>query len=128
MAESVLFSYDPRLPTDRDWLRFLVGDTSSHAPALGDDEYDALLADEPDPEPHVYGAEPTLAQWRAWRCRVAAQAADLIAAKHARDVDRSMNGQSVQLSVRAKQYYALAVKLRDQARMGGGGWVRTERW
>lgn len=42
-------TYDPSLSTDKDWVRFTIGDTtfSSTVPALlSDEEIEALLADE----------------------------------------------------------------------------------
>jgi hypothetical protein len=40
-------TYDPTLPTDRDWVRFLISDTDVVANAqLQDEEIDAVVADE----------------------------------------------------------------------------------
>lgn len=39
-------TYDPALPTDKDWVRWLVGDTNVAAALLDDRELDALLAGE----------------------------------------------------------------------------------
>ena len=36
-------SYDPTLPSDRDWIRFWIGDTVTTAHVLQDTEIDALL-------------------------------------------------------------------------------------
>ncbi len=37
-------TFDPTLPTDRDWLRFMLGDVDVSAPLLDDATYDAALA------------------------------------------------------------------------------------
>ncbi len=39
-------TYDPTLPTDLDWVRFLTGDRDVIAPRLQDEEITALLAEE----------------------------------------------------------------------------------
>ena len=39
-------TYDPTLPTDRDWVRFLVGDRVVASNILEDEEIDALLLEE----------------------------------------------------------------------------------
>lgn len=38
-------TYDPTLPSDRDWVRFLIGDRTSPF-RISDDEIDALLIEE----------------------------------------------------------------------------------
>lgn len=40
------FSYDPTLPTDRDWVRFIIGDRVVETASLDDGEIDAVLAQE----------------------------------------------------------------------------------
>lgn len=39
-------TYDPLLPTDRDWVRFLIGDRGPTRFVLKDEEIDALLGEE----------------------------------------------------------------------------------
>lgn len=39
-------TYNPNLPTDRDWVRFLTGDTDVAGAALLDEEIDAVVAAE----------------------------------------------------------------------------------
>ncbi len=39
-------TYDPALPTDRDWVRFLIGDRTVSSARLQDGEIDAVLAEE----------------------------------------------------------------------------------
>lgn len=40
------WSYDPSLPTDRDWVRFFISDTVSDSQLLQDEEIDAVLSEE----------------------------------------------------------------------------------
>jgi hypothetical protein len=42
------FTYDRTLPTDRDWVRFLIGDTTDSTNRLQDEEIDAVLREEPN--------------------------------------------------------------------------------
>ena len=39
-------SYDSTLPSNRDWVRFLIQDTDTTAHLITDDEIDAVLADQ----------------------------------------------------------------------------------
>ena len=39
-------TYDPTLPTDMDWVRFLIGDRNTTTPKLQDEEINAVLAEE----------------------------------------------------------------------------------
>jgi hypothetical protein len=112
---AVVFTYDSTLPTARDWVRLLTGDTRDADAELDDFELDALLLDEPEPVAELPGEEPTVAQWRAYRYRVAAQAAELMASKHARDADVSFDNQRVSLSSKFAQYTATAKRLRAMA-------------
>jgi hypothetical protein len=41
----VSFSYNPSLPADLDWVRFLIGDVSSSSAMLQDEEITAALAE-----------------------------------------------------------------------------------
>lgn len=38
-------TYDPTLPTERDFIRFLIGDTNPLSPNVSDEEIDALITD-----------------------------------------------------------------------------------
>lgn len=40
------FSYDPALATDRDWVRFLLGDTTDTSAKLTNEEISAVLREE----------------------------------------------------------------------------------
>lgn len=121
-----LFSYDPLLSDLRDRLRFHTGDTKSEQPLLDDQELDALIALWPAPE------TPTGEESQVYELRLAARAADAIAAKFARDADTSFETQRVALSAKFAQYRSLAQRLRDEAvaltREGRGGWGYVERW
>jgi hypothetical protein len=114
MAQTV-FSYDVRLSTDRDWVRYYIGDTHPDRAEVDDQELDALLAEEPEPEPAVEGEEPTPAQWRSYRKTVAAQAAEAIAAKYAREADVTFDNQRVAMSAKFAQYTKLATRLRSES-------------
>lgn len=39
-------TYEPTLPTDRDWVRLLIGDSTTATARLQDEEIDALLVEE----------------------------------------------------------------------------------
>lgn len=41
-------TYDPTLPTDMDWVRFLCGDRDVDSPGIQDEEIFALLEEEPN--------------------------------------------------------------------------------
>lgn len=96
------YSGDPS-SSDRDAVRFLVGDTGPIAPAtspewiLCDEEYDFLLVTYPS----VLTA--------------AAAAANAICAKFARAVDELTGDLQRKCSQKSKQYGALAKKYEDQA-------------
>lgn len=96
------YSGDPS-SSDRDAVRFLVGDTGPVAPAtspewlLCDEEYDFLLVTYPS----VLTA--------------AAAAANAICAKFARAVDELTGDLQRKCSQKSKQYGALAKKYEDQA-------------
>lgn len=49
-------TYDPTLPTDRDWVRFLIGDTDTSAAEISDEEINALLADSAYPNRYLAAA------------------------------------------------------------------------
>ena len=85
-----------------DAIRFLIGDTDPTRPLLSDDEL-AYLRDQ-------YGDNPL---------RVAAEAADALAAKFALLVDQTVGRVSVSYSQRATQFRALAAELRRRMARSG---------
>lgn len=111
-----VFHYTPTLPTDRDWIRFYLGDINGDRAELDDREIDALLTEEDEPEVDpITLEEPTAAQWRSYRKLVASRAAEAIAAKHAPDSDVSFDNQRVAMSAKFAQFSRLAVKLKAEA-------------
>ena len=82
--------------SDRDKVRFLVFDTDTNEQLLSDEEIAWLLTE----QTNVYLA--------------AANAAEAIAAKFAKDITRSAVGLSATVGNRAAFYLDLADKLRDQ--------------
>ena len=82
--------------SDRDKVRFLVFDTDTNDQLLSDEEIAWLLTE----QTNVYLA--------------AANAAEAIAAKFAKDITRSAVGLSANVGNRAQFYLELADKLRDQ--------------
>jgi len=48
-------TYEPSLPTDRDWLRLTIGDTATASALLQDEEIDAVLTEEANK--HLAAAE-----------------------------------------------------------------------
>lgn len=92
------WTYDPGLPTDRDWVRLKIGDTDTADQILSDEEIDALLED---------------ASSKEWAAR---DAVDAILSRFARSVDRSMGDLSVSLSSKFDHFEKLAVKLEAQAK------------
>lgn len=87
------WTYDPALPTDKDRVRFLVGDTDTTWQQLQDEEIAYLVAQRSDVQ------------------LAAADAARGLAAKYARQVDTSNLSLSVSASERATAYYELADRL-----------------
>lgn len=125
-----LFSYDPRLLSDRDWVRYYVGDTAIDHAEADDRELDALLVEEPTPE---LMEAPTAADWRSYRKLVASRAAAAIAAKYAKESDVSFDSQRTALSAKFAQYTKLAEQLRTEAVSAltggvGGGMIPVVRW
>ena len=93
------FTYADPVGSRRDALRLLVGDTSPGQVLLQDEEYDYLLT--------VWGDYPNYT--------VAAQCAETIAAKLAREIDISADSQSLGANVLQEKYLRLAERLRSQA-------------
>jgi hypothetical protein len=92
------YSGDPSL-NDKDTVRFLIGDTDTDEQQITDEEINFLLT-----------------TWAAGRSMyyVAAQAADAIAARYAREASYSADGTSVSLSDVQAKFAELAVRLRAQ--------------
>lgn len=82
--------------SDRDKVRFLVGDTDEADPQLTDSEIDACLAE---------GGSPY---------RAASLAAGALAARFTRQVSKSIGQISIQAAERAKSYTVLALSLRKR--------------
>ena len=89
------YSGDPA-SSDRDRVRFLIFDTDTNEQLLNNEEIDWLLTE----QSNVYMA--------------AANGAEAIAAKFARDINRSVIGISASPGGRAQFYLDLAEKLRAQ--------------
>ena len=89
------YSGDPS-SSDRDRVRFLIGDTDSGEQLLADAEIDYLLTEEPAPR------------------LAAARACDSIVAKWSRQVDTGMLSLNVSASQRIDNYRKLAAKLRAE--------------
>lgn len=87
--------------SDKDRVRFLIGDTDTSDQQLQDAEILDLLTEAPNP------------------LRAAANAAEAIAAKYSRQVDKSLGQSSVSASRRAVAYQELADSLRKRARRAG---------
>lgn len=92
------WSYDPNLSTDRDRVRFLIGDTDTNDQLLSDEELDYLLT-----QYSVYEA--------------AAVACEAIAAKYARKADKEVGDLSIKWSQVSDQYTKKAQELRKQAKV-----------
>ena len=103
------WSYSDSLSTDRDMLRFKIGDVDTDAQLLSNELLDALLTSR---------GSPTLA---------AIDAVEGILAKFARDIDRSALGMGGARSQKTQFYRDLLKELRAQAARGdtdvffGGG-------
>jgi hypothetical protein len=87
--------YNPSLTTDRDKVRFLIGDTDENEPLLQDEEIDFLLSENTD----IYLA--------------ASSAAESISAKFARQSDKSIGDAHTTYSQKAEAYHRLAERLKS---------------
>lgn len=97
------YSGDPTA-TDRDAVRFYVGDTDLNDPLIEDAEIDFLLQSNPEP------------------IAAAAAAARAIASKMSRLVDEKFESIDNKFSQRASSFHALAVRLeRDAKKLNGFG-------
>tara|TARA_R100000005_G_C4855763_1_gene119771 strand:- start:175 stop:579 length:405 start_codon:yes stop_codon:yes gene_type:complete len=97
------WSYSDALATDRDKLRFKIGDTDTNEQLLSNELLDALLATR---------ATPTLA---------AIDAVNGILAQFARDIDRSALGMGGARSQKTQFYRDLLKELRAEAARGDTG-------
>lgn len=109
MAGSAIdFTYQMPITTDRDRVRFLVGDTNVNRPLLDDGEiaYSLTLGDN-----HLL--------------RSAAHACDAIAAKFIRDKSVSVSGISITRNFSASEYKDLATEYRRRAKSLSSGslWI-----
>lgn len=109
------FTYDSSLSTDRDIVRFLIGDVDESDVLVGDEAIDYLLTEHSD----TYAA--------------AAAACERIAADSARFTSVSVDGVSVSSQEFYDRYMDLASRIRSQGASVGqplpyhGGASRTER-
>ena len=109
------WSYEPALPTAKDKVRLLIGDTVSTDPQLSDPEIQFSVDRNGS---NVYSAAVEC-------CRV-------LAARYARQVDKQVGSTKISASQRSKAYTALAVQLSQQAasvngRPSAGGIYATEK-
>jgi hypothetical protein len=88
----------------KDSVRFHVGDVIKDDPQVNDEEIEYLLGDE--------GGNVL---------RAAARVAETIAAKYARQVDKTVGGLSLSAGRRQEKYSQLAQKLWSRARSTGSG-------
>lgn len=111
------WTYDNPAASERDAVRFLIGDTDTDDQLIQDEELDFLLDERQD------------------RYYAAADAAEQIAARFSREVNQSADGLSWSGSSLSQQFYELAEKLRKmgkRARRSGfapyaGGLSKAER-
>jgi len=97
------WSYSDSLSTDRDRLRFRIGDVDTNDQLLSNETLDALLTTRPD---------PTLA---------AIDAIEGILAKFAREIDRGSLGLGGSRSQKTQFYRDLLKELRAEAARGDTG-------
>ncbi len=106
------WTYSTSLATDKDKVRFEIGDTDTTEQLLSDEEITALLA-----------SEGSVAA-------AAAKAAEGLAAKFSRLADRTVGNFSLSMSQRSKMYWDLAKKLGAKAGIWGvptaGGWKLSD--
>lgn len=107
--------------SDRDEVRFLIGDTDSKDQLLSDDELDYILSVIPDPGASYHNL------------KAASSACEAIAAKLSKVTDKSVGSLSISYSQRRQHYVDLAKDLAARATssaasgspgvpvLGGGG-------
>ncbi len=91
------WTYDPALPTDKDKVRFHIGDTDETDQLLQNEEIEYLLNET---------TNVLLA---------ASRAAKAIAAKFARQADKAVGDLRVSLSQKSQAYFTLAADLEKRA-------------
>jgi len=94
----VTWTYDDPTASDKDAVRFLVGDTDDADPLISDEEIGFFLEEWPDSNYHA-----------------AAETAESIAARFAREVNQSADGLSWSGDSLSQKYYELADRLRRMA-------------
>lgn len=87
------WTYDPELPTDKDRVRLLIGDTDSAASLFSDEELTALIS--------LYGGVNS----------AAVAAARGLAAKYSRNADKWVGDLKILASQKARAYLDLATAL-----------------
>lgn len=97
MSKTFSYSFDPS-ESDRDWVRWRLGDTDCDDPLQYDEEIDAALA------------SASSKYWAAKQCATA------IVAKLSRKVDSRMGKLDLKLSQKYKQFSTLAAELEAEAR------------
>lgn len=95
------WSYTPG-STDKDAVRLYIGDTVSTDPQLTDEEVAIYLAAYPDP------------------IMAASAACMALAARYARQVDKSLGQLSISASQRSKAYVELSAELKSRALLADG--------
>lgn len=92
--------------SDRDEVRFLLGDTDTSDQLISDEELDYLLTVHPDDGAGYSNYE------------AAAAAARQIAARFTRQIDKSVGSLSISYGSRAQQFRDLADMLKEEATKG----------
>jgi hypothetical protein len=95
------WTYNPTLPTDKDIVRFMVGDTISADPLVEDEEILATLSMQPVVQ------------------LASAEIAEAIAGKFARCVDTKVGKSELKKSQRAQFYLDLSKRIKEQYRRKG---------
>lgn len=108
------WSYEPDLPTDKDKVRLLIGDTDTDDQLLVDSEIQ-----------HFIDTHGNLNRAAAECCRA-------IAAMYAREVSRSIGGLQGDFSAKHRQYLAMAENLDSNTHLDpvapwGSGWSKSGR-
>ena len=97
------WTYDTTLPTNRDKIRLLIGDTISTDEQMSDEELDAMLV--------MYGSvKPT-----------AIAALRVLASKYARFADKWVGDLKILASQKSRAYLEMAKTLAASTTLSGGG-------
>jgi len=99
-GDPMTFTYQPTLATDRDWIRFRMGDTSSGAQRLSDEEIDGILSD--------FGGN---------KYRAAIACSHAIGAIFGTEVDKTVGRFQIKASQKAS-YYSEKLPMLLEAEMG----------